>query len=93
MIRITVAKRQCGNLARMSNIRAHASRKSRPTLTAAEQAAAVAAFLKSKGVTKCPTAFVVPTKGRVSENDRAALRRYAELQEERRLARLVQRAA
>ena len=39
-----------------------------------EYAAAVAEFLRKKGVTRCPTACVVPTHGKVTEADRAALR-------------------
>jgi hypothetical protein len=37
-----------------------------------EYAAAVAEFLRNKGVTRCPTACIVPTHGRVPEADRAA---------------------
>jgi hypothetical protein len=41
-----------------------------------EYAAAVAEFLRKKGVTRCPTACIVPTHGNVTEADRAALRDY-----------------
>jgi hypothetical protein len=75
----------------MSNIHTHASRNTR-ALTAAEQAAAVAAFLKTRGVTKCPTAFVLPTQTRLPEKDREALQRYAEMLEERRLAKTLPKA-
>lgn len=37
---------------------------------------AIAAFLKSRQPTKCPTAFALPTKGANSEGDREALRAY-----------------
>ena len=39
-----------------------------------EYAAAVAEFLRKKGVTRCPTACVVPTRADVTAADRAALR-------------------
>ena len=39
-----------------------------------EYAAAVAEFLRKKGVTRCPTACVVPTHASVTAADRAALR-------------------
>jgi hypothetical protein len=42
-----------------------------------EYQAAVAAFLRSKGVTRCPTACALPTQGTIAAADRAALRDYA----------------
>ena len=39
-------------------------------------AAAVAEFLRKRGVTRCPTACVVATQGKVTEADRVALRNY-----------------
>jgi hypothetical protein len=42
-----------------------------------EYKAAVAAFIRAKGVTRCPTACAVPTQGTVAANDRAALEDYA----------------
>jgi hypothetical protein len=36
--------------------------------------AAIAEFLRRKGVTRCPTACAVPTNGSVSDADRQALR-------------------
>ena len=54
----------------------------------AEYASAVAEFMSKKGVTRCPTVFVVPTRGSVPEADRAALRDYASAREAARLARL-----
>ncbi|HTT80639.1 MAG TPA: hypothetical protein VMF86_13250 [Stellaceae bacterium] len=41
-----------------------------------EYAGAVAEFMRKKGVTRCPTAFVVPTHASVGEADRAALRNH-----------------
>ena len=38
----------------------------------------IAAFIRAKGVTRCPTAFAAPTHGSNDPNDRAALRQRAE---------------
>ncbi len=55
-----------------------------------EYEAAVAEFIRKKGVTRCPTACLAPTQGSVAAADQAALRRRAqeheELLEERRRA-------
>ena len=50
--------------------------------------AAVAAFLSTKTVTRCPTVCVVPTRATVAEGDRAALRDYAAAKEAARLAKM-----
>jgi len=50
-----------------------------------EYARAVAEFMKKKGVTRCPTACVVPTRASVTEADRAALRNYDAAREAARL--------
>jgi hypothetical protein len=42
-----------------------------------EYQAAVAAFIRTKGVTRCPTACALPTQGTIAANDRAALEDYA----------------
>ena len=42
-----------------------------------EYEAAVAAFIRSKGITRCPTACALPTQGTVSAADREALGNYA----------------
>jgi hypothetical protein len=42
-----------------------------------EYEAAVAAFLRTKGVTRCPTACALPTQGTIAATDRAALENYA----------------
>ena len=39
--------------------------------------AVIAEFIRTKGITRCPTACVVPTQGSVSAADRAALEAYA----------------
>jgi hypothetical protein len=52
-----------------------------------EYQAAVAAFVRAKGVTRCPTAYALPTQGTVTSADRAALADYAALRERRQAAR------
>jgi hypothetical protein len=42
-----------------------------------EYEAAVAAFIRTKGVTRCPTACALPTQGTIAATDRAALEDYA----------------
>ncbi len=42
-----------------------------------EHEAAVAAFIRSKGITRCPTACALPTQGTVAAADRVALQSYA----------------
>ena len=42
-----------------------------------EYEAAIAAFIRTKGVTRCPTACALPTQGTITANDRAALEDYA----------------
>lgn len=41
-----------------------------------EYEAAIVEFLERNGVTRCPTACLVPTHASVAEPDRLALRRY-----------------
>lgn len=43
-----------------------------------EYEAAIEAFIRSNGITRCPTACALPTQGTVAAADRAALQRYAE---------------
>jgi hypothetical protein len=59
-----------------------------PPMSQSEYDAAVAAFLRSKDVTRCPTAFVAPTNGWVAEVERAALRSHETAQEAARLEKL-----
>jgi hypothetical protein len=42
-----------------------------------EYRAAVAAFIRANGITRCPTACALPTQGTVAAADRAALEDYA----------------
>ncbi len=53
-----------------------------------EYTSAVAEFLSKRAVTRCPTACVVPTRGSVTEADRAALRNHEAAREAARQARL-----
>ncbi len=53
--------------------------------------AAVAEFIRTKGVTRCPTACAVPTQGSVAAADRAALEEYAASRERVRRARATAR--
>jgi hypothetical protein len=53
-----------------------------------EYAAAVAEFMRKKGITRCPTACVVPTHGNVDEADRVALRDYDAAREAARQQKL-----
>jgi hypothetical protein len=50
--------------------------------------AAIAEFIRTNGVTRCPTACVLPTQGLVDPTDRAALKKYAVARE-----RLLQKRA
>jgi hypothetical protein len=48
-----------------------------PTVIRDDLQEAVAEFIRTKGVTRCPTACVLPTQGLVDVADRAALEEYA----------------
>ena len=52
----------------------------------------VAEFIRTKGVTRCPTACVLPTQGSVDAADREALGEYAARRAERRRARVAAHA-
>ncbi len=52
----------------------------------------VAEFIRTKGVTRCPTACVLPTQASVAAADREALGEYAARRAERRRARVVAHA-
>ena len=53
-----------------------------------EYETAVAEFIRSKGITRCPTVCLAPTQGSVAVADRMALQRRAEQLEELRQARI-----
>ena len=52
---------------------------------------AVAEFIRSKGITRCPTACSSPTQATLAHSDKHDLKRYAEAQEAARLARSPRR--
>jgi len=54
--------------------------------------AAVAEFIRTKGVTRCPTACVLPTQGSVAATDREALEEYAVRRDHLRRVRVAARA-
>ena len=58
-----------------------------PVMSSSEYEAAVAAFIRNKGVTRCPTACVVPTQASVP--DQAALERYEARRERSRRENLA----
>ena len=57
-------------------------------MSVADYEAAVAAFLRTKGVTRCPTGCVIPTQATVAEADRAAYRDHVAAQEAARAEKL-----
>ena len=57
-------------------------------MSEADYEAAVAAYLSTRGVTRCPTVCPVPTQATVADADRAAYRDYIAAQETARLEKL-----
>ncbi len=57
-------------------------------MSPSEYEAAVAAFLRTNRITRCPTVCVVPTRTNVAEADRAAYRDYVAAKEAARLQKL-----
>jgi hypothetical protein len=62
-------------------------------MTQQEYEAQVAAFIRIKGVTRCPTACAVPTQASVAEDDRQALRRRDAEREAKREERKLRETA
>jgi hypothetical protein len=54
--------------------------------------AVIAEYIRTKGVTRCPTACVVPTQASVTEADRAALEEYAVERDRQRREKTAARA-
>jgi hypothetical protein len=54
--------------------------------------AVIAEFIRTRGITRCPTACVLPTQGLVDAADRAALEEHAITQERSRQAKAADRA-
>jgi hypothetical protein len=52
---------------------------------------AIAEFIRTKGITRCPTACVLPTQGRVGAADRVALGEHAVARDRVRRERLAAR--
>jgi len=57
-------------------------------MSQADYEEAVAAFLRKKGITRCPTVCVVPTQATIAEADRAAYREHVAAKEAERLEKL-----
>ena len=53
--------------------------------------AAVAEFIRTRGVTRCPTACVLPTQGAVGAADREALEQHAARREQLRRVKHITR--
>jgi len=54
--------------------------------------AVIAEFIRTKGITRCPTACVLPTQGSIDAADQAALEKHAVAQERLRQAKAATRA-
>jgi hypothetical protein len=64
---------------------------SEPTVRS-DYEAVIAEFIRTKGVTRCPTACVLPTQGSINPADQAALEQHAVAQERSRQAKAAARA-
>ena len=53
-----------------------------------DEQVAIAEFIRTKGITRCPTACLLPTQGSVTVADKVALWRHAQQREELRQERL-----
>ena len=60
--------------------------------SAGDYDAVIAEFIRTRGITRCPTACVLPTQGSVDAADRAALEEHAAAQERSRQARAAARS-
>lgn len=54
--------------------------------------AVIAEYIRTKGVTRCPTACVVPTQGSVTAADRVALEQYRAARDQQRREKAAARA-
>jgi hypothetical protein len=57
-------------------------------MSQADYETAIALFLSTKSITRCPTVCAVPTQATVDDTDRAAYRDYVAAKEAARLERL-----
>ena len=62
-------------------------------MTQQEHEAAVAAFIRARGVTRCPTVCAAPTQASVGESDRTALRQRDAQKEARRAQKKLREVA
>ena len=60
-----------------------------PMPSGANDEAAVAEFIRKRGITRCPTACVLPTQGSIAAADRAALAEYAMARDRVRQAKVA----
>jgi hypothetical protein len=56
-----------------------------------EHEAAVAAFIRTRGITRCPTACVLPTQATVAAADRVGLENYATVRNRSRRQKIAAR--
>jgi hypothetical protein len=54
--------------------------------------AVIAEFIRTNGITRCPTACLLPTQGSIDASDQAALEEHAVAQQQLRQARAAARA-
>jgi len=57
-----------------------------------DREAVITEFIRTRGITRCPTACVLPTQGSIDAADRAALEQHAVAQERSRQAKAAARA-
>jgi hypothetical protein len=61
-------------------------------ISADDHQTVIAEYIRTKGVTRCPTACAVPTQGSVTDADRAALEEYRSERDRQRRAKAAARA-
>jgi hypothetical protein len=69
-----------------------AEAKKQQNLPGSDSAEVIAEFIRTRGITRCPTACVLPTQGSVGAADRAALEEYAVTRDRQRQAKAAMRA-
>jgi hypothetical protein len=63
----------------------------RDLVSSQDFATAVAEFIRTRGVTRCPTACVLPTQASVADADREALGEHAARRDQHRQAKVAAR--
>jgi hypothetical protein len=61
-------------------------------ISADDRDTVIAEYIRTKGVTRCPTACVVPTQASVTDADRAALEEYRSERDRQRREKAAARA-